>query len=183
MRGAVNRLETRPVWPEVHPAISLISGRLTGRARYQSEAWILAVILQSSPSPKTDRNAAVCSTISCGKSRPFSPSIPPILGDATAWILILSSSLSFSDYPRHLKPPFGPRTTAGKLAAWEARSAAIDARGKSPLALLDSAWLELSDLSFPATVDWREQFGNLTFWGQLCNFWPCGYFTNLWNWG
>ena len=50
--------------------------------------------------------------------------------------------------------------------------------------------LELSDLSFPTTVDWISitvdrwrQFGNFIFWGQFCNFWPCRGFSEFWNWG
>ena len=84
---------------------------------------------------------------------PFSSlPIPPALGRTTTWMLILSSPSSFSDQPRHLKPPFWPWTTVGKPRALGAQSAAIATRGRSPPAPLDSPRSELADLSFPSPL-------------------------------
>ncbi|KAH9659748.1 mRNA-decapping enzyme-like protein [Citrus sinensis] len=70
---------------------------------------------------------------------PFSPpSISPEFGHTSSWFLLLTSPASFSDQPRHLKPPDYRRSATWKLADLEARFAAVAARGKSPPAPLDS---------------------------------------------
>ena len=79
-------------------------------------------------------------------------SISSDLGRTTTWILFLSSPLSFSKQPRHLKQSDCRWSATWKLAAWEAQSAAVAARGWSLPAPLDSLRLERSNLGFPSPL-------------------------------
>lgn len=74
-------------------------------------------------------------------------------GCTTGWVLFLSSPSSFSVKSHHLKRPDCYRSTFRGITTLGAWSAAIAAHGRSLLAPLNSTRLEVSNLSFPITID------------------------------
>ena len=111
--------------------------------RLASKARDMLVIPLPSSSPKNGDLAKKKPRLNLSPS----PSISPEFGHTTGWVLLLTSLASISNQPCHLKQSFWSWTTAGKLTAFEARSATITERGSSWPPPVDSAWLELSDLS------------------------------------
>ncbi|KAK9182905.1 hypothetical protein WN944_026054 [Citrus x changshan-huyou] len=71
--------------------------------------------------------------------------VPPVLGEATSWILFPTIPSVLSDHPLNRELPCPGRSAVGKFMALGARSATVAARRSSPPPPpSDSAWLELS---------------------------------------